>query len=167
MKHIKLFEQFITEASGKRELNKALKLAIDWTARYTLQDGQRDAAIWASEQAPGAESNWKRIIKATETQRRWDVQYMEKAQQEIDAANFQDEAADLISFVQKKWGPAYKKEADLKFKINDAKKYDIESSDIEADYKKALDQLKKVAKKYDKMCKDLGLETPSNVEIYL
>lgn len=167
MKHIKLFEQFITEASGKRELNKALKLAIDWTARYTLQDGQRDAAIWASEQAPGAESNWKRIIKATETQRRWDVEYMEKAQQEIDAANFQDEAADLISFVQKKWGPAYKKESDLKFKISDAKKYDIESSDIEADYRKALDQLKKVAKKYDKMCKDLGLETPANVDIYL
>lgn len=167
MKHIKLFEQFVTEASGKRELNKALKLAIDWTARYTLQDGQLNAVIWASEQAPDAESNWKRIIKAAETQRKFDIDYMQRAQQEIDAANFQDEAADLISFVQKKWGPAFKKESELKFKILDAKKYEIESSDIEADYKKALDQLEKVAKKYDKMCKDLGLETPSNVSIYL
>lgn len=166
MKQVKLFEQFITEASGKRELNKALKLAVEWTGRYTLTDGQRDAAIWASEQAPDAESNWKRIIKATETQRKWDVQYMEKAQKSIDDANFQDEAAELIKFVQKEWGPAYKKEADLKFKISDAKKYDIEYSDIEKEYKKALSQLEKVAKKYDKMCKDLGLQTPSNVSMY-
>lgn len=167
MKKIKLFEEFITEASGKRDLKKALKLAVEWTGRYVSTDGQRDAAIWASEQAPGGESNWKRIIKATETQRKYDIQYMEKAQKEIDAANFKDEAAELIKFVQTEWAPAYKVNGDLRDKISDAKKYDIEHADLEKERKKSLDQLKKIAKKYDKMCKDLGLQTPANVDIYL
>jgi hypothetical protein len=165
MKHIQLFEQFINESSSKNELKLALKLVTEWTPRFILKDAMINAINWASEIAPNAD-NWKKVRSAAMNQASFDTIYMEKAQEQINAANFQNEAAELIKFVQTKYAPLSLKETELSLKVTKAETYNLpEVSKIKDEHKVASDKLRPIAKKYDKMCKDLGLTTPLNVVI--